>query len=327
MGNPIGGRVTIVSVMCLLILCTEFILPLPGWGIQEHYDLGGPCQDKPSWSGWKEIGDAEKAGEWGRAVALRKQAVRAGCNIQYRWYGLVNALVKAHRQPEASSILQQMDSRGFEVNPALIDAEFPEVVKFTGSKEFGASPLGLKIIRLDKISDERRTKFRQLLNAMPATEKPPENYVAKDVCPFECCRYGNWAVLHDTELVASPGSKRVVGTARKGTHTLALTGEVHLRPEPVIVLIGGELPKDSIAFVLDYDGEGYGHVYTRGKVIQMFLGYAKYCFRPSESCWGETLFASTERKEQVWWVKVRLANGIVGWTDKTDNFGDKDACA
>lgn len=318
---------TITSVMCLLILCAELISPLPGWGIQEHYDLGGPCQDQPSWNGWKEIRDAEKAGEWDRAVALQKQAVRAGCNIQYRWYGLVNALVKAHRLPEASGILQQMDSRGLEVNPALIEAQFPEVVKFMRSKEFGASPLGLEISRLEKISDERRTKFRHLLNEMPPTEKPPDDYVAKNVCPFECCRYGHWTVLHDTDLVASPGSKRVVGKARKGTSTFALTGEVHLRPEPVIVLMGDELPKDSIAFVLDYGGEGYGHVYTHGKVIQMFLGYAEYCFRPSESCWGETLFTSTERKQQAWWVKVRLANGIVGWSNKTENFGHKDACA
>jgi hypothetical protein len=218
-----------------------------------------------------------------------------------------------------------MDSRGFEVNPALVNPDFPEVVKFMSSKEFETSPLGLKIGRLEKISDERREKFRKILNSMPATEKPPENYVAKGVCPFECCRYGNWSVLENTELVASPSSHRVVATARKGSRVVALTGEVLLRPEPVIVLTGGELPKNSIAFVLDYAGEGYGHVYTRGKVVETFLAYAKYCFRPSESCWGETLVP--EEKEQVWWVKIRLANGIVGWTDKTDDFGDKDACA
>jgi hypothetical protein len=62
-------------------------------------------------------------------------------------------------------------------------------------------------------------------------------------------------------------------------------------------------------------------------VVETHLSYAKYCFRPSESCWGETLLPSKERKEHIWWVKVRLPNGIVGWTDKTNNFGDKDGCA
>jgi len=326
MRNPINGRATIASVVCLLVVCAELLLSRSARTGQQNYDLGGSCQDQPSWNGWKEIRDAEKDGEWDRAVALRKEAVRAECSIQYRWYGLVTALLKARRPAEASSILEQMDSRGFEVNPALIDSGFPEVVRFMESKEFDDSPLGLKIKRLEKISDERRIKFQAVLSSMPAGEKPPENYVAKGVCPFECCRYGDWTVLEDTPLVGSPGSSHVVGTARKGSRAVGLTGEVHLRPEPVIVLIGGDLPKDSIAFVLDYGGEGYGHVYTGGKVAVTFLGYARYCFRPSESCWGETLLPSKKRKEQVWWVEVRLANGVVGWTDKPNNFGGKDAC-
>jgi hypothetical protein len=77
-------------------------------------------------------------------------------------------------------------------------------------------------------------------------------------------------------LVSGPGSSRVVGRARKGSRAVGLTGEVHLRPEPVVVLTApesdgvltaDELPKNSIAFILDYVGEGYGHVYTRGKVV------------------------------------------------------------
>jgi hypothetical protein len=174
---------------------------------------------------------------------------------------------------------------------------------------------------------------------MPASEKPPDNYVAKGACPFECCRYGNWTVSEDTDLVSSPGSSRVVGRARKGSRAFGLTGEVHLRPEPVVVLTApeqpdgvltaDELPKNSIAFILDYVGEGYSHVYTRGKVVDVLthLSYAKYCYHLSESCWGETLFPSQERQEQIWWVKVRLPSGIVGWTDKTNHFGGQDSCA
>ncbi len=309
----------------MLILCADLLLSRPA-AVEQHYDLGGPCENRPSWNGWKEIREAEKAGEWDRAVALIKQAVRAACRNQYRWFGLVNALLKAHRSAEALSILQEMDSRGFEINPAFRDTELAEIAQFMESKEFKASPLGLKITRLEKISDERRIKFQTALNAMPASEKPAENYVAKGVCPFECCRYGNWTVLEDTDVFASPGSSRVVGRARKGSRAVGLTGEVHLTPEPVVVLAGGDLPKNSIAFVLDYGGEGYGHVYTHGKVVQTFLAYGKYCFHPSESCWGETLFPEKKKRAQVWWVKVRLHNGVVGWTDKTNHFGDKDAC-
>jgi hypothetical protein len=333
------ARATIVSVACLIVLCADLGLASPASTGQERYDLGGPCEDQPNFRVSKELKDAESAHEWDRAVVLTKEDVRAGgCNIPYRWDELVNALLSAHRSAEASRVLQEMDARGFDVELAVLGEYFPEIVKFIESKEFGASPLGLKIRRIEKISDERRIKFQEALSRMPASEKPPDNYVAKGACPFECCRFGNWTVLEDTDLVSSPGSSRMVGRARKGSRAVGLTGEVHLRPEPVVVLTAPEadgvltaddLPKNSIAFILDNVGEGYGNVYTRGKVVvvQTHMSYAKYCYHPSESCWGETLLPSKERKEQIWWVKVRLPNGIVGWTDKTDNFGNKDGCA
>lgn len=335
------ARATIVSAACLVVLCADPVLAFPASTGQEGYDLGGPCKDQPNFRVSKELHDAESAHEWDRAVVLTKEDIRAdGCNIPYRWYRLVNVLLSAHRSAEASSVLQEMDARGFDLNLEFLGEYFPEIVKFIGSNEFGASPQGLKIRRLETISDERRIKFQEALRRMPASEKPPDNYIAKGVCPFECCRYGNWTVLEDTDLVSSPGSSRVVGRARKGSRAVGLTGEVHLRPEPVIVLAAPEpdpdggltaddLPKNSIAFILDSTGEGYSHVYTRGKVVevQTYLSYAKYCYRPSESCWGETLWPSNERKEQIWWVKVRLPNGIVGWTDNTNNFDGKDGCA
>jgi hypothetical protein len=330
-------RATIVSVACMIVLCADLVLASPASTGQERYDLGGPCKNQPS-SLVYEVQDAEKAREWDRAVVLAKEDVRGGCNIEFRWDGLVNALLSAHRSVEASSVLQEMDARGFDLDLAVLGEYFPEIVKFIESKEFGASPLGLKIRRLENISDERRIKFQEALSRMPASEKPPDNYIAKGVCPFECCRYGNWTVLEDTDLVSGPGSSRVVGRARKGSRAVGLTGEVHLRPVPVVVLsapeadgalTADELPKNSIAFILDNVGEGYGHVYTRGKVVvvQTHLSYAKYCYRPSEDCWAETLLPPKERKEQIWWVKVRLPSGIVGWTDKKNNFGGNDGCA
>jgi hypothetical protein len=39
-------------------------------------------------------------------------------------------------------------------------------------------------------------------------------------------------------------------------------------------------------------------------------------------CWGKL-----EKDMQVrWWVKIKSANGWVGWTDETDNFRHIDAC-
>src|SRR5438105_6700696 len=127
-------RVTIVSVACLIVLCADLVSASPASTGQERYDLGGPCVDQPSWPE-KEIHDAERAREWERVVVLEKETVRGGCNIPYRWYRLVNALLSAHRSAEASSVLQEMDARGFDVELAVLGEYFPEIVKFIESKE------------------------------------------------------------------------------------------------------------------------------------------------------------------------------------------------
>src|SRR5512146_2350039 len=249
---------------------------------------------------------ARKQGDWDRVIALEKQSVRDGCAIEYRWRELANTLVVASRPKEALAVLQEMDTRGFEVNPSLIGTEHQALRSFLKTALFRSSALGRRIASLERISDQRRARYRRLVDALPPDRRPPENYVAKKACPFECCRFGNWSVRQDTELVDAPGGSRVVGRARKGTRIVGITGEVHLKPRPVVVLGAGDLPKDSIAFVLDYQGEGYAHVYTRGKVISTFVGVADYCFRVSESCWGEELSLPAERTRPVWWVKVRL---------------------
>jgi hypothetical protein len=311
--------------ICLLVFLASFLSPRSGWAAEQYYDLGGPCRDQPGMN-LQEIHTAEQSGSWDRVVELEKALVRGGCRIQYRWYELANALLEAHRQTEAVLVMQEMDSRGFDLNPSFIGKDHPEVEKFMGGQVFRASPVGMKIEQLERLSNERRIRFREALKMLPSNQRPPRNYIARDACPFECCRFGDWTVLQDTVLVATPGSKRLVGKATKGSSAVGLTGEVHLTPEPVVVVVDGELPRDTIAFVLDYLGEGVGHVYTRGKIVTTSFGYAEYCLRPSESCWGETLLPLDEQKKRVWWVKVRLANGLTGWTDKADNFGHKDAC-
>lgn len=269
----------------------------------------------------RAIDDAKRVGAWTQVVELEKAAVRGGCQIESRWIELVNALLQAHRQTEAVQAMQDMDSRGFDLSRYLTDSDHPAIKNLMNSPPFLASTAGRKIT-----SNQRRIRFREVLKSIPPNQRPPENYIAKGACPFECCQYGRWTVLKDTILVAAPGSKRTIGMAKKGSRATGLTGEVHLKPEPVVVVFDGVLPKDSIVFILDSGGEGSGRVYAKGKIIDTFLWYAEYCLDPSEVCWGETLLPPNERKKPVWWVKVRLPNGLTGWTDQTENFGGMDAC-
>jgi hypothetical protein len=296
----------------MLPLLVAFLMFAP----DQHYDLGGPCANVQGPGSFAEILAAKKSGDWNRIIESQKTFVRERCDIQYRWEELAQTLLDAHREPDAVKVLEEMDARGFEVNPALIDQTHPQLSKFMATASFRASPTGKKVEALKASSEKRRAHARELLTALG--QRPPENNVAKNTCPFECCTYREWTVEKDTDLVAAPGSTEVVGKARKGTRVKGLTGDVHLTPEPVYVVSAtGGIPKDTVAFILDREGEGYGHVWTRGKVVSVFVGVAKYCFRPSESCWAEEIEPDVARKKPVWWVKVRLANGVVGWTDHT----------
>jgi hypothetical protein len=293
---------------------------------QASYDLGGPCVDDHGPGAVVEWQKAERAGAWDQAVGFARQSVRSGCSIEYRWLGLANLLVEANRREEAARVLAEMDARGFDLSPSMFGPEHVALRRFVETAEFKASGVGIKVEGLRKVSDDRRARFREMLAKLPANQKPAENYVAKETCPFECCSYREWTVEQGTDLVAAPESRRIVGRARKGTRVQGMTGEVHLQPQPVVVLRDGDFPKDSIAFVLDYEGEGYGHIWSNGNVVSVFLGVREYCFRVSDLCWGETLFPADQRRPAVWWVKIRLPNGTVGWSDKADRFGNKDLC-
>jgi hypothetical protein len=305
--------------MRLLALAVLVATVLPA---QDVAVLGGPCQTNRAavFDTWK----AKKDRDWPRAVELERAAVRAGCDIAYRWEELADLLVQANRRAEAVQALEEMDKRGFEVNPSFIEGGRPKLAAFMATPMFRRSGIGIKVERLRRISDARRAKFAERLAKMPPESKPAEQYIARPACPGEYCWFGKWTVSADTELVAAPGSKEVVGRAQKGARVTAITGEMHLRPEPVGVLVDvGPLRRNSIVFVLDYLYEGTGHVWTAGKVAEVDFRYATYCFQPSADCWGEKILPSEEFKN-TWWVKIRLPGGVVGWTDKTRNFAGRD---
>src|SRR3977135_2566011 len=65
-------------------------------------------------------------------------------------------------------------------------------------------------------------------------QKPPNVYIDKGACPFDCCTYREWVARTDVTLLGSPNRKRVVGRIKKGERVLALTGEVHSVPLRVI---------------------------------------------------------------------------------------------
>ncbi len=246
------------------------------------------------------------------------------CGNEWRWRDLVDDLLHAQRLDEAIQALDEMDRRGFELKPSKLS---PETSAFMGSKAFMSSDVGKRLQGKSEGVSARRLDFQKRLAAMSAQDRPPEKYVAKDACPFECCAYKAWTVDADTELMDAPDGKKIVGRAVRGTKATGVTGEVRLKPVPLgVVFDHSPFAKGDIFFQLDDMGEGMFHYWHRGKVGELDLSPEISCLKPSPDCWAELVFPDDRKDASTWWVKVKLADGTTGWTDRADNFGSKDAC-
>jgi hypothetical protein len=143
-------------------------------------------------------------------------------------------------------------------------------------------------------------------------QKPPNVYIDKGACPFECCTYREWVAHTDVTLLDSPNGKKVVGRIKKGEKVLALTGEVHSAPLRVIAQHdypdAGVKTGDAI-YILHYEGEGYCKVWHDGNVVDV------------------ENFDEAGKQKITWWVKLKTRSGAIGWTVEHGlSFGNKDAC-
>lgn len=143
-------------------------------------------------------------------------------------------------------------------------------------------------------------------------DRPPKRFVDVGACPFECCTYRQWVVRDSVQLLDRPNGKRVVGSLHKGEAIQGLTGEVI--STPVAVKADREIPETPIKagdtfYVLHYDGEGYWKVWFRGKTTFVHQSVI-----------------DVPRPDAEWWVKVKKADGVVGWTLSDKHFLHQDAC-
>src|SRR5271154_6647087 len=130
-----------------MLILLPFVLMLPAQPTRPanaRYDLGGPCQDVTGPGVFAKIEEARKSGSWDRVIELEKASVREACRNSYRWQQLLSALLKVHRETDALQALQDMDTRGLDLSPAVMD-RFPEVREFMESPLFKESPAGTKI--------------------------------------------------------------------------------------------------------------------------------------------------------------------------------------
>jgi len=142
--------------------------------------------------------------------------------------------------------------------------------------------------------------------------KPPNIFVDKGACPFECCTYREWVARTDLTLLVTPDGKKVVGQIKKGEKVLAMTGEIH--SVPLQIVSPHDYPDAGVKagdtmYLLHYVGEGFWKVWHDGKLVEI----------------GD-LPQKGLKPKTTWWVELKTTAGIVGWVIDRHNFENQDAC-
>jgi hypothetical protein len=290
--------------------------------------LGGPClPEKESTEFFKLLArqnKVAKSSDREAELALIRQIVRSRCSNEYWWFHLAEKLVELGRPADSIAVLDVLYQRHNNSIDAQLHTSGSLLRGLFDSALFQASPLAARLVADRQGLAQRRRQALARLSSAPA---PPANYVAKPACPFECCGFGAWSVNAATRLFDCPGRAQEVGRAAKGAKVEALTGEVHLKPEPILVRFAGPVATEgSIVYLLDNIGEGFAHVWIAGKIEEVDVnGIHDQCAFASDTCWGEFIRPEL-RGTAVWWVRVKTRNGVTGWTRETSHFDGKDRC-
>jgi hypothetical protein len=138
-------------------------------------------------------------------------------------------------------------------------------------------------------------------------------YEEMGLCPFECCTYREWRTVRPVSVLEERYPRaRSLAIVPPGEWVRTLTGVVvtetpgsrRVGPEDRCIQMIGVKIGDTVP-VLNYRGEGFWRVWFNGSV-------------------AECRFEPDEKPRTVWWIKLQLRDGRVGWTRDSDRFNGRD---
>ncbi len=137
--------------------------------------------------------------------------------------------------------------------------------------------------------------------------RPNVPYVQRDICPFECCQYGQWTARSPLKVYKQEGDSSVIAfTIKPGEQFTALRGNVHITKLGISIIrksFDQFIAGDKV-YILSYRGEGAYDLWYKGKEIDLDLNKLEELWTNSESL---------QEPKMTWWVLIETKHGKRGW--------------
>lgn len=144
---------------------------------------------------------------------------------------------------------------------------------------------------------------------------PSVPYIQRNICPFECCQYGEWIVKTALSVYKKEGdTSAIVFKIKPGEKVTALRGNVHIVKLGILVVkkpfnLKNKSSKTIFTkgdkfYVLSYGGEGYYDLWHKGKGLDIDLN-------DSDQIWANSELVQPPR--MIWWVLIKNNEGKQGW--------------
>jgi hypothetical protein len=178
------------------------------------------------------------------------------------------------------------------------------------------------------------------LGASPVAAPESPSYVVQpaptlpfldwNACPFEGCTYGEWTAAVAVEVFDTwkPSRKRITTLPTKAVVT-GVSGVV-ITYKPGVIRLTEDLPEDDLRrgdtiLTYTYRGEGFSAAWFKRRFYREYdITFAKW--PDGSGCLGKDCAANyVDLGEKVWWAKVKMSSGVVGWVNMNDaKFGEVD---
>ena len=142
-------------------------------------------------------------------------------------------------------------------------------------------------------------------------------------------RFGKWLVVRESAIFSTwKDDRKFVATLKKGDVVAGLTG-VHITYEPDRVEVLQPIPElhlrpGDVILRYMYHGEGYADIWVKGQWKKDY-DCTFITEKDGSGCLRDCIAKVTSEGKKDWWVRLKTAQGSIGWAKVDGQFSCMDA--